>query len=293
MQGSRITKNPSTLMKQLFLISFIFLCFDLLAREIEETTFSYWDKPDAQIYFSKPDSIDANTKIIFIMHGASRTAEQYLIDWLPLANNRNVVLIAPEFSKEYYPEYVYLMMSTERGRMLKDESLYLTDSLGTLFDYFKAKLKLSTTTYRLYGHSGGSQFVHRYLLLSDERRVEKAAMANAGLYTFVDDQIPYPFGIKNMNVSDERLAWFLRLKGGVFLGAADTDPRHHSLLSSRKARKQGKHRFERGNNFFNDLIKFGVEKNLPFRWRFQTVPSIAHDNAGMSLAASEFLLEDL
>jgi hypothetical protein len=41
------------------------------------------------------------------------------------------------------------------------------------------------------------------------------------------------------------------------------------------------------------LIKLGVEKNLPFRWRYQTVPNIAHDNAGMSLAASEFLLEDL
>ena len=55
-------------------------------------------------------------------------------------------------------------------------------------------------------------------VLSEEKRIEKAAMANAGFYTFVDDQIPYPFGIKNMNVSAERLEWFLRLKGGVFLG---------------------------------------------------------------------------
>ena len=280
-------------MKQLILISFIFLCFDLLARQIEETTFSYWDKPDAQIYFSKPDSIDANTKIIFIMHGASRNAEKYINDWLPLAQNRNVVLIAPEFSKERFPDYVYLMMSTEKGKLLKDQSLYLNDSLGLLFDFFKAKLTLSTTTFRLYGHSGGSQFVNRYLLLSDETRIEKAAMANAGFYTFVDRQSPYPFGIKNMNVSDERIEWFLRLKGGVFLGDADNDPAHRSLPSMRKAKKQGRHRFERGTNFFNDLIALGVEKNLPFRWRYQSVPRVAHDNAGMSLAASEFLLEDL
>ena len=58
----------------------------------------------------------------------------------------------------------------------------------------------------------------------------------------------------------------------------------------RKAKKQGRHRFERGTNFFNDLIELGVENNLPFRWRYQTVPGVAHDNAGMSLAASEFLL---
>jgi pimeloyl-ACP methyl ester carboxylesterase len=185
------------------------------------------------------------------------------------------------------------MMSTERGKLLKEQSLYLTESLGLLFDYFKAKLKLSTTTFRLYGHSGGSQFVHRYLLLSDETRIDKAVMANAGFYTFADDQISYPFGIKNMNVSNERLEWVFRLKGGVFLGDADNDPKHHSLPSMRKAKKQGKHRLERGTNFFNDLIKLGVEKDLPFRWRYQTVPDIAHNNAGMSLAASEFLLEDL
>jgi pimeloyl-ACP methyl ester carboxylesterase len=280
-------------MKQILLLSFIFFSFQLTARQIEATTFSYWDKPDSQIYYSKPDSIDVNTKIIFIMHGSSRTAEKYLNDWLPLVKNRNVVLIAPEFSKESYPEYVYLMMGTERGKLLKDESLYLTDSLGLLFDFFTAKLKLSTTTFRLYGHSGGSQFVHRYLLLSNEKRVEKAAMANAGFYTFIDDQISYPFGIKNMNVSSERLEWVLRLKGGVFLGDADNDPKHHSLPSMRNAKKQGKHRFERGTNFFNDLIKLGVKNNLPFRWRYQVVPNIAHSNADMSLAASDFLLEDL
>ena len=280
-------------MKQILLFIFIAFSFELYARQIEEITFSYWDKPDSTVYFSTTESIDENTKIIFIMHGASRTARKYLNDWLPLAKNRNVVLIAPEFSKESYPEYVYLMMATERGKLLQDQSLYLTDSLGLLFDFFKAKLKLSTERFRLYGHSGGSQFVNRYLLLSEEKRIEKAAMANAGFYTFVDDQIPYPFGIKNMSVSAERLEWFLRLKGGVFLGDADNDPKHHSLPAMRKAKKQGRHRFERGTNFFNDLIKLGVEKNLPFRWRYQTVPDVAHNNAAMSLAASDFLLEDL
>ena len=237
-------------MKQILLFIFISLSFQLCARQIEEITFSYWDKPDSTVYFSTPKSIDENTKIIFVMHGASRTARKYLNDWLPLAKNRNVVLIAPEFSKESYPEYVYLMMATERGKLLQDQSLYLTDSLGLLFDFFKAKLKLSTERFRLYGHSGGSQFVNRYLLLSEEKRIEKAAMANAGFYTFVDDQIPYPFGIKNMNVSSEKLEWFLRLKGGVFLGDADNDPKHHSLPAMRKAKKQGRHRFERGNKFF-------------------------------------------
>ena len=136
-------------MKQFILFFIIFSSIELFARQIEETTFSYWKKPDSKIYYSTPDSIDTNTKIIFVMHGASRTAKKYLNDWLPLVKNRNVVLIAPEFSKESYPEYVYLMMGTEKGKLLKDQSLFLTDSLGLLFDYFKAKLKISTTNFRL------------------------------------------------------------------------------------------------------------------------------------------------
>ena len=280
-------------MKILIAASVLILSFELSARQIQKITFSYWEKPDINIFYSSPKSINANTKLLFLMHGGSRAAEKYINDWISFSKDRNVVLVAPEFSKKYYPEYAFLMMSKENGKSLNDESLYINNSLGLLFDFFKAKLKLSTSNYRLYGHSGGSQFVHRYLLLSNDTRIEKAAMANAGFYTFLDDEITYPFGTKKMKISDERIKWFYRLKGGVFLGSADNDSNHESLPRMRKARKQGKNRLERGKNFFNDLVKYGVDNNLPFRWRFQIVSNVGHSNIGMSMAASEFLLEDL
>ena len=280
-------------MKILIAASVLILSFELSARQIQKITFSYWEKPDINIFYSSPKSINANTKLLFLMHGGSRAAEKYINDWISFSKDRNVVLVAPEFSKKYYPEYAFLMMSMENGKSLNDESLYINNSLGLLFDFFKAKLKLSTSNYRLYGHSGGSQFVHRYLLLSNDTRIEKAAMANAGFYTFLDDEITYPFGTKKMKISDERIKWFYRLKGGVFLGSADNDSNHESLPRMRKARKQGKSRLERGKNFFEDLVKYGVDNNLPFRWRFQIVSNVGHSNIGMSMAASEFLLEDL
>ena len=280
-------------MKFSFAAIVLIFTFDLSARQIKEVTFSYWNKPDINIFYSVPESIDNETKIIFLIHGSSRGAEKYLRDWLPIAENRNVVLIAPRFSAEFFPEYAYLMMSKKNGKLLKDQSMYLNNSLGLLFNFFRFKLKLSTSTYRLYGHSGGSNFIQRYLLLSQETNIEKAVMANADFYTFVDDQMSYPYGIKNMNVSNERIEWFLRLKGGIFLGDADNDPKHYSLPLMRKAKKQGNHRLERGTNFFNNLIELGVVKNLPFRWRYQIVNGVGHENAGMSIAASEFLLEDL
>ena len=280
-------------MKILIAASVLILSFELSARQIQKITFSYWEKPDIDIFYSSPKSINANTKLLFLVHGGSRAAEKYINDWILFSKDRNVVLVAPEFSKKYYPEYAFLMMSKENGKSLNDESLYINNSLGLLFDFFKAKLKLSTSNYRLYGHSGGSQFVHRYLLLSNDTRIEKAAMANAGFYTFLDDEITYPFGTKKMKISDERIKWFYRLKGGVFLGSADNDSNHESLPRMRKARKQGKNRLERCKNFFEDLVKYGVDNNLPFRWRFQIVSNVGHSNIGMSMAASEFLLEDL
>ncbi|MDB9909602.1 hypothetical protein OAD45_04290 [Gammaproteobacteria bacterium] len=277
-------------------ISFIFFLIffpSLFARDVQEITYSYWNQPDIQIYYSAPETISNNTQIIFIIHGASRKAKQGLTNWLPLVEGRDAVLIAPEFSKEFYNEYAYLMKTTKTGRTLKDTSRDLESSLGDIFNFFSSKFKISTKKFRLYGHSGGSQFVHRYLLLSDETRVDKVAMANAGFYTFINPAIKYPFGIKNMDVSDERLQWFLSLKGGVFLGGEDNNPKHSSLPSMRKAKKQGDHRLERGANFFNHLVELGVKKNMPFRWRYQVVPGVSHDNAGMSLAAADFLLEDL
>ena len=280
-------------MLKILLIIFLISLQSLSARNIQETTFSYWTKPDVEVYYSAPASITENTKIMFIIHGASRSADSYLNDWLALSEGRDVLLIAPKFSKEFYDEYAYLMKTNKRGKRVRDASLDLDSSLGELFNFFSSKFNIKTEDFRIYGHSDGAQFVHRYLLLSNETRIDKAVMANAGFYTFLNTAAQYPFGIKNMNVSEDRLKWFLSLKGGIFLGDQDNNPRHKGLPNMRKAKKQGKHRLQRGTNFFNDLVELGVEKNLPFRWRYQIVPGVSHENAGMSMAAAEFLLEDL
>ena len=242
---------------------------------------------------SSANIIDKNTKVVFLIHGGKRAAEQTIQTWLPLSSGRNVALIAPKFSKEFYNEYAYLMKTNKNGKLLSDQSNDLDESLGLLFDFFSIKFNLTNPSFRIYGHSGGSQFVHRYLLLSQETRIDKAAMANAGFYTFLNDRIGFPFGIKGMGVSEERLRWVFSLKGAILLGSQDSDSKHPGLPSMRKARKQGKHRLERGTNFFDDLVSIGSNKRMPFRWRYQVVAGVAHNNQGMSKAAAEFILEDL
>jgi len=113
------------------------------------------------------------------MHGASRTAENYLAAWQPFIKGRNVVAIAPKFTKELFPQYVTLMRATTEGELLNDPSLYLDNIIPIMFDVFKAKLGVKSNKYRVYGHSGGSQFVHRFLLLHGDSRIDKAVLGES------------------------------------------------------------------------------------------------------------------
>ena len=51
--------------------------------EIKQTTYAYWDKPDVQLFYITPKKIDKDTKLLFVIHGNSRNAEDYISAWLP------------------------------------------------------------------------------------------------------------------------------------------------------------------------------------------------------------------
>ena len=92
----------------------------LAMADVKSTMFSYTNLPDIEVFYSTPDTVDENTKILFIMHGASRTAENYLAAWQPFIKGRNVVAIAPKFTKELFPQYVTLMRATTEGELLNE-----------------------------------------------------------------------------------------------------------------------------------------------------------------------------
>ena len=140
--------------------------------------------------------------------------------------------------------------------------------------------------------SGGAQFVHRYLLFGQDTRAEKAVMANAGWYTFLKD-INYPYGVKDMPISEDRLKWFLSVKGAVMLGDQDIDPNSGSLRNDKGAKEQGSNRFQRGIRYFEKNVLIADSLDMPFRWRLQVVKDAAHENSKMIKASAPFLLEDL
>ena len=143
--------------------------------------------------------------------------------------------------------------------------------------------------YRIFGFSGGSQFVHRYMMYGKDARVERAAIGSAGWYTFLNNE-PFPFGTTDMPVDKERIDWFLSKEVLFIVGESDNDPNHYALNLNEGAKKQGKHRHERGQNYFNSLINYADLNQRAFRWRYRSVEGLDHNIEEMTKNAAPFLL---
>jgi hypothetical protein len=130
------------------------------------------------------------------------------------------------------------------------------------------------------------------MMFGEDMRIEKAAIGSAGWYTFLNDE-PFPFGTKNIELNNSRKKWFLSREVLFILGKNDNDPNHSSLNSNKEAKKQGMHRYQRGQNYFNNLINYSDNSKLPFRWRYKSVDGLDHNVEGMTDAAIPFLLSDL
>tara|TARA_Y100000996_G_C22539119_1_gene649346 strand:+ start:1018 stop:1878 length:861 start_codon:yes stop_codon:yes gene_type:complete len=278
--------------KNILLTFFILFTVNISSADVKKVIYASWEKSDVELWYVLPKEINEHTKVLFIIHGASRDVERYLNASLDAAKNKNVILVAPFFTKKSFPNYQTLGMAKSSGKRINDPSKELTNSISSFYTFFKSKYDIKSETYLIYGFSGGSQFVHRYLMYGDDKRVEKAAIGSAGWYTFLNND-PFPFGIKNMPIQRSRYEWFLSREVLFILGEDDDDPNHSALNINRGAINQGKHRYERGKNYFNNLINFSEEFEIPFRWRYKSVSGLDHNIEKMSDNAMFFLLSDL
>ena len=275
----------------------IIVCFALLsnfinASEIKKTTFAYWDKPDVEILYITPNAINEDTEIIFVIHGNSRNADDYLSAWIPLVQNKNVIIAAPNFDKNNF-RYFFLLESAESNGTINERSdSYVNTSISLFFNYFKSRFALNANTYKMFGHSAGAQFTHRYMLLSNDQRISDTVIANAGWYTFLNGE-QYPYGIKDtpIEISDSHIRWFMSNKTSLLIGSIDTNL--NNVNSSAGAQKQGITRVDRADNYFKSLIDISDKKEIPFRWSYKVINNVAHDYQKMTPIAASILLQDI
>ena len=275
---------------QLLLILVLPICVN--AAEIKQTTFAYWDKPDVEIFYITPEIINKDTKVIFVIHGNSRNAEDYLSAWIPHVTNKNVIVAAPQFRKIDFRYFFLLEMAESSGKVNSNKNEYINNSISLFFNYLKSKFSLSTETYSMFGHSAGAQFTHRYMLLSMDNRISNTVIANAGWYTFItDDEFPYGINNSPINISNEQIKWFMSKKANLLIGSDDIG--FKSVNSSKGANLQGLTRVDRAANYFDSLIMSAESRGYALRWNYRVLERVDHDFKKVTPYAAQILLRDI
>lgn len=242
-----------------------------------------------RVWTYKPQQWTPEDPVLFVMHGMGRNAESYLDAWTEIAEQKSLMLVAPEFDSRFSRfvtnDYQEGNLKSYFGRP-NPESEWAFTVVENIFDHVNAVNGLSLGGYDLFGHSAGGQFVQRMIALKPESRIRKAIAANAGSYTFLDDTVPYPYGLGSVNHNlgnsfDKQLV--------VLLGELDNNAEQGRLDQTERAMKQGAHRLERGTNFFQTSRTAAEKQGGDFNWSLQVVPDVGHNYKRMSEAAAKLL----
>jgi poly(3-hydroxybutyrate) depolymerase len=244
-----------------------------------------------KIWTYRPKALTADNLVLFVMHGVGREGERYRNEWQAYAERAQALLLVPEFSKANFPGRRNYSAPQPADAVDNDGATpFAFAAIGQIFDSVIKSNKLTASAYRLYGHSAGAQFVHRFVMSVSDARAKVAVAANAGWYMMPELETTFPYGLKGSGVDAESLQRALGRKLIVLLGEKDTDPNHPQLNRSAQAMRQGANRLERGQTFFHSAERQAEKLKVAFSWELRKVANAAHSNAAMARAAAPLLL---
>lgn len=271
------------------------------AGEVSRFMFDGWAGKPIPVWAYVPHGVDVKkAPIMFMMHGAQRNSARYLLEWVPYAQQYGFVVIGPEFAKKDFSgsrRYNLGFVFGKKGDdyYLRDEAKWTFSAIEPLFDHAVKALGSEQTQYTLFGHSAGSQFVHRFLYYKPNARVKRYLAANAGWYTMPDAEqvFPYgfkaPYGLKDAALDKDRIKMAVQKDMIILLGDQDININHGSLRRTPEAMLQGEHRFNRGASFL-DAGRLQAEKlGVKFGWRGAVVKGVAHSNGGIAKVAAKYV----
>ena len=257
------------------LLTIFFVAFEIKSEDL--FTFSYKSFSQIPVFYVAPEEINKNTRLVVVMHGRKRNGKQYRDQWLQKAKELNLFVLVPQFSEKNFPgvyRFNYGNVFTENNQSLPSDK-HLFSMIDPLVKFSLKKFKIKSNHWGIYGHGAGAHFVHRYVLHYPEATHTLAIAANLGWYLSMTDQ-DWPFGLTNSNIDDEMLKKAFKKYFLLMLGRADTSTKPNSQYVKEHwdiINLQGKHRLDRGRNFFESAVVKSKEVNQFFKWGMVEVPT--------------------
>lgn len=223
-----------------------------------------------------PTTNKVDSPVLVSVHGISQSSWLKQAELLvPTCERHGVTLLAPGFNDQQYTDYQRL------GRKGKGHRADLF--LHRCLEELNTTTGADTTHLRLFGHSGGAQFVHRYLM-AYPHRVESAVVSAAGWYTFPDPTLKFPYGTRTSSslpgVSFNPEA-YLKVPVMVLIGTEDT--KSEDLLSSDRINKQqGITRIERARNWVEAMRAQAKAYGMPSLVNIVELIGASHSLADIS-----------
>jgi len=249
------------------------------------------DKP-VTVHYYKSRSAGPDATVLFSIHGVERNGKRARENWMEFAEQNQLIILAPEFDQARFPHRLFQLGGIESS----DSQKWTFALIEKMFEVVRSEEQLRTTSYLLFGHSAGAQFVHRLVLMADTPHLLAAVSANAGSYTLpvypVSPRDPvFPWTLSDERLDTTRLGAALRRNLTVLLGENDSATDSPTLPQQPEAMTQGTSRLERGKLFYALAQSQAHRLKVSFQWQLATVPGVGHDSRAMSRAAAGLLFK--
>ena len=243
------------------------------------------------VFLHRPEGWRPDGPIVVVMHGIRRDADAYRDAWVPHADAHGFLLVCPCYGAAAFPgdRWYNFGNAADTEGVPQPQGAWTFTALDRAVDAARTACGAEREGFALYGHSAGAQFVHRYLLLTGAPRVSRLIVANSGWYSMPRFDVDFPYGLGRTVCTEGSLAAALGRPVTILLGEEDRDPNHPSLRRDAGSDAQGTNRLERGQAFYGMAQAVAGRLGCGFAWRLQTVPGVAHSNAGMARAAAPIL----
>ncbi len=247
-----------------------------------------------RVYYHRPAAFIPESPILMVLHGVNRNADWYRDAWSGLSDRHGFLVLAPEFDLGQFPggrSYNRGNMRAKGGDPLPPRE-WAFNAVEALFDAAREWTGSTREGYLMFGHSAGAQFVHRMVTFMPRLRLERAVAVNAGWYTMPDTDQKYPYGLDGAGLTLAQLRTAFERRMAVMLGDADNDSNHRYLHNTPAAKRQGPHRYARGQAYFDRAQAAATRHGADFAWTLEIVPGAGHSTHDVKEEAAGILLRN-
>lgn len=240
---------------------------------------------------ARPRRVTVETPVLFVHHGVGRNGGDYRDHWLPLVDEADLLVIAPEFPEAGFPGSLWYNFGnrTEADGTARPREEWTYNVDERVFALLHGQGLTARARYGVFGHSAGGQFVHRMISLGIRNRVAAAVTANAGAYAMPDLDEAWPFGLGETDLSDADLRALLQFRLTVMAGTADIDASSPNFPKEPSAMRQGGTRYARAHNYIARARAQAEARGMACAWTIVDVEGVGHDGGRMAAAAAPIL----